>query len=313
MSSNSSLSHLFSSCFESRLTNLIFTSQLITSLLLYLPLWLFIIYVGAQRRRRQRSSAAAAVMSHSDCLTYNMAATDTLSILASGCYCSAVSSRLQWAGFSIFALTVPGQTLFHLLTCVERYLAVVHPVAYLALKQAGGVRIRNVSSGCVWLLCCSMTGWIQVILTSLYFGLMFFFLVVICFCTFSILRVLKHPGPGRSRRSKQRAFHTVVAVLVALTSRLVAVLVALTSRLVAVLVALTSRLVAVLVALTSRLVAVLVCSVMFSLSLTDAGCAVGSSAMWLSAPGSLVLPVLFLQRAGKLPGGRKAMSPTRER
>lgn len=42
---------------------------------------------------------------------------------------------LNHYGTFIMGLMAPGTTILHLLTCVERYLALVHPVTYRALKQ----------------------------------------------------------------------------------------------------------------------------------------------------------------------------------
>ncbi|KAJ4945014.1 hypothetical protein JOQ06_013553 [Pogonophryne albipinna] len=76
-----------------------------------------------------------------------------------------------------------GESLFHVLTCLERYLAVVRPIIYLRLRNVQGVRIRNISIG------------------------------------LSVLCVLIRPGPGDGERvdqSKQSAFYTVTAITAAL-------------------------------------------------------------------------------------------------
>ncbi|KAJ4926971.1 hypothetical protein JOQ06_014712 [Pogonophryne albipinna] len=76
-----------------------------------------------------------------------------------------------------------GESLFHVLTCLERYLAVVRPIIYLRLRNVQGVRIRNISIG------------------------------------LSVLCVLIRPGPGNGERvdqSKQSAFYTVTAITAAL-------------------------------------------------------------------------------------------------
>lgn len=65
----------------------------------------------------------------------------------------------RWESFCHFFVK-NGEILFHILTCVERCLAVVHPVPYLRLKNKRGVRIQAVSTGCVWLLRFVGIGWI---------------------------------------------------------------------------------------------------------------------------------------------------------
>ncbi len=280
-SSESSLHLLHEYCFESRLGNFIFTAFFVAKIFL-LPLFILVLYVGHQRWRQQRSVSAAATMSHTDIFTYNMVALELISVLGCCFYCCGALTDIQSiirVGTDMFSVTSPGQTLFHLLTCVERYLAVVHPITYLGLRQSGGVRIRNISIGCVWLLCFGLLGLNNVLtkdLTSIAGScLLVFCLVVFSFCSLAVLWVLIHPGPGEVGgdrehvdQTKQRAFHTITAIMGALFLRFVAILVA---------------------------------SVMYASVLTHR-CVVGSSSVWLTLPGSLVLPLLFLHRAGKLPG-----------
>ncbi|KAK2863416.1 hypothetical protein Q5P01_002949 [Channa striata] len=40
-------------------------------------------------------------------------------------------------GLNVFFIIFLGQIMFHVLTCVERYLAVVHPITYRGLKRSG--------------------------------------------------------------------------------------------------------------------------------------------------------------------------------
>ncbi|KAK7910076.1 hypothetical protein WMY93_014760 [Mugilogobius chulae] len=67
----------------------------------------------------------------------------------------AQEEEVALAGCAILTIGLSGQTFFHSLTCVERYLAVVHPITYLRLKKRGGVTIRNIGIGgaCVSALC----------------------------------------------------------------------------------------------------------------------------------------------------------------
>ncbi|KAK2863364.1 hypothetical protein Q5P01_002897 [Channa striata] len=281
MSVNSSTHHLTMDCLESRTASVIFTSVLMSYILLLFPLLVCVFYLGLQRWRKQRSGSAVSLMSHSDFFTYNMAVLEVISILGSWLYrFGFYVDGLQQSGKTFLYVTSPAQNLFHLFTCVERYLAVVHPITYLGLKQAGGVKIRNISTGCAWLLCL-LNLCLSNFLSSSYLNLtnscvMVFSLIAISFCSLSVLRVLKHPGPGEVSRdrervdqSKQRAFYTIVAIMVAQLF---------------------------------RLVGIVVYSVMFDPSvLNDVNCVVGSLSIWLIVPGRLVLPLLFLQRAGKLP------------
>ncbi|KAK2863388.1 hypothetical protein Q5P01_002921 [Channa striata] len=180
----------------------------------------------------------------------------------------------------VFNVAFPGEMYFHTLTCVERYLAVVHPITYRRLRQSWGVRIRNISIGCIWLLCFQ---WIcvKILYNSNFpfipfFSCLAFSLLVVSFCSFSVLSVLIRPGPGdvggddrRVDRLKHRAFHTVMAILAVLWL---------------------------------WFVGVIVCYGLDASSLLsyDDGCVVMMLGMWFCLPSSLVLPLLFLHRAGKL-------------
>lgn len=278
-------SHLPLACWDTTVSVLIFTSFSVTNILLMLPLYALVLCFGFQRWRRQRSGSTTATTSHSDVFTYHMVAMEMVSVLGSLLYCVGAYADLpemKVYGLDIFFAFWSVKVQFHVLTCVECYLAVVRPVTYLGLKNKGGVRIRNTSTGCIWLLC--VIWWILVVLTGfivcmiMYFCLVAFALIINSFCCIFVLRTLLRPGPGeagggrvRVNQSKQRAFHTTVTIMgVQLFC----------------------------------LGGMLLCDALeVSLVLTDiVGCAVMTCAIWFSLPNSLVLPLLFLQRAGKLPG-----------
>lgn len=128
-------------------------------LLVLLPLSLLILCLGLRQRMRQRSFAAT---SNSDIFTFHSVALGLIYMLGAAFSVGgkhAGVSQLGVAGYYLCSVDPPGQTSFHILSCVERYLAVVHPVAYLRLKQSAGGRMRSTSIACVWLLCC---GWLGV-------------------------------------------------------------------------------------------------------------------------------------------------------
>ncbi|XP_056225891.1 uncharacterized protein LOC130164919 [Seriola aureovittata] len=216
-SSDSSLHLLLKHCSEFRPSTFNFV--------LLLPLFTFVLYMGYQRSLSKSS--------HSDVFTYNVVALETLSILGFFCYCGGALADSMIAvlvGSCMFSITSAGQNLFHVLTCVERYLAVVHPVTYLGLRQSGGVRIRNISIGCVWLICFgTLSGFI--LLDRSFTGvaascLLVFSLIVVSFCSLSVLCVLIGPGPGdvggdreRVDQTKRRAFYTITVIMGALVLR----------------------------------------------------------------------------------------------
>ncbi|CAJ1048246.1 hypothetical protein GBF38_004963 [Xyrichtys novacula] len=123
------------------------------------PLTFIILYMAYQRWKQQGSWTAE---SHCDVFTYHLAVMELFTILGTAATLLGYFSRFKimvLVGMNFDAVPYSGETLFHDLTCVERYLAVVHPLTYRGLKTARGVRIRNVMIGCVWLL---SFGWMLV-------------------------------------------------------------------------------------------------------------------------------------------------------
>ncbi|KAK2899495.1 hypothetical protein Q8A73_012624 [Channa argus] len=136
-------------CFTVRTTLFILTGFLVTYLFL-LPLFILILFVGYQRWRKQRSGSPAVMNSHSDIFTYNMVTLELISICGTCLNCYAAYNNvpdIMMVGMWIVAIISPAQNLFHILTCVDRYLAVVQPVTYLRLKQTGGVRDQEKQAG----------------------------------------------------------------------------------------------------------------------------------------------------------------------
>lgn len=241
------------------------------------PLSIFILYLGHQQWRRQRSFTK---ISHIDIFTYHTLIIELIWVLGGFCYYYGAHIAvidLTTAGYSISSMAFYGQVLFHTLTCVERYLAVVHPVIYLGLRNARGVKIRNISIGCVWMICILsiiVTFWsfpdlpfIQI------FSLLVLALVVVSFCSLAVLRVLIRPGPGEESKdkmlAKQRAFITIAVITAVLWLWFAGFLIA-------------------IVIYKSGLLSY------------EAGCLLMASVGWLNLPFSLVLPLLYLYRAGKL-------------
>lgn len=266
--------HLLSvECFNSSTVNLTFAGFSITNILLLLPLSILILYLGVQRWRSQRSISSGTT-SHSDFFTYHMVAIEIISVLGSGCYCFGLytdSRRMVMLGFYACSIILPGHSHFHILTCVERYLA----------EMKAGVRIRNIIIGCVWQLC---FGWVGLIILFCpnfpiipFLCLFAFTLIVVSFCSLSVLCLLIRPGPGdvggdrvHADQSKQRAFHTVMAIMGVLLF---------------------------------KFGGLLVCTgISLGMRSSSDGCVLLMSAFWLCLPSSLVLPLLFLHRTGKLAG-----------
>ncbi|XP_042567359.1 chemokine XC receptor 1-like [Cyprinus carpio] len=122
-------------------------------------------------------------------------------------------SSIKTFKYFLFGLGITGLPLFQCLICVERYLAVVHPVTFLKFKP---LRYRVICSTVVWMftlgscLCCLFTlvscnFYIYVCCFSLQFLL---FLCIQLFCLVAVLRALKQPGPGERGRKREENNHT---------------------------------------------------------------------------------------------------------
>lgn len=223
-------------------------------------------------------------MTHCEIITYHMAVMEICNILGSVIFCVGHFTDEAWlkvVGSYVFFVTSCGQMMFHVLTCVERYLAVVHPVTYLQLRQGGGLWLRNATIWAAWLLNLAKMGLLALdstdIVVTLYLSEEAFSLVVIFLCSLSVLGVLKRPRPGeasgdrkRVDPSKRRAFCTITAVMGPLML---------------------------------RFGGSVVCAALYSLLEleTSERCGLVESSTWFSLPSSVVLPLLFLHRAGKLP------------
>ncbi|XP_058630010.1 hydroxycarboxylic acid receptor 2-like [Onychostoma macrolepis] len=133
---------------------------------------------------------------------------------------------MWFASLSTFELflvgfSMAGRPLFQCLICVERYLAVVHPVTFLKYKP---LRYRVICCTVVWtitlgscLLCFFLGSQSRYIYTWLSSVQMILVLSVQLFCLVAVLRALKQSGPGEKTREKEeenhmkrRAFHIIL-------------------------------------------------------------------------------------------------------
>lgn len=188
-----------------------------------LPLFLLILCLGYWRWWQPRSSTKTC---HADIFTYHGVVMELFLVFGTVFAYYGDSAHLQLmttGGILLTCVTYSGQCIFHLLTCVERYLAVIHPITYMRLNKAHGVKIRNVSIGCTWLMS-FVWMWINSLFypklpTIPFLCILVFALAVVSFCSLSVLRVLIHPGPGdrvrdkeQINQSKERAFLLISAI-----------------------------------------------------------------------------------------------------
>ncbi|XP_077053561.1 chemokine XC receptor 1-like [Siphateles boraxobius] len=156
------------------------------------------------------------------------------SISEAGYYVNCLTIVLaEWFSFIVqfklflSGLAVTGRPLFQCLMCVERYLAVVHPVTFLKYKP---LRYRVICCTAAWIiilgscLCCMFTIVLHYTAHIWFFSLQFLlFFSIQLFCLVAVLRALKQSGPEARRRErkeenciKKRAFDLILMTTVSM-------------------------------------------------------------------------------------------------
>jgi len=133
------------------------------------------------------------------------------------CLLSMVVNVIRFQGFTTLSpflqgLAFTGRPLFQCLICVERYLAVVHPVTFLKYKP---LRYRVICCTVAWIiilgscLFCTFTSISDVFyIYSWFFSIqLLLFLSIQLFCLLVILKSLKQSGPGERRREREEENH----------------------------------------------------------------------------------------------------------
>lgn len=250
---------------------------LVTCCLFVVPLCGLVIYISV-RHWLQNSSITA---SHSDHFTYQAVINKFLSLIGVILSLSGVAAGLNpmvYVGLFMLSSNTFVLMFFDTLTCMERYVAVIHPITYRNLKNVKGVRVRNAAIGCAWLLSFLITSLMNA-KSEVLNAIIFLFVTALCiaivfFCSLSVLFVLIRPGPGKVVGSKQqldesklRAFYTIVIILTVLLL---------------------------------RFGTNLLLSSFYTLPVAaeDTKCHLILSFVWMTLPGSMVQPLLFIQRAG---------------
>lgn len=255
------------------------TAFAFTSVFILLPLYIFILCKGVQRCRQHRSSAS---MSHIDVFTYHMVIVELLSVPGSILISVGAYTQLMWLtqmGITILCMNYAGQLLFHILTCGERYLAVVYPITYRKLKKEKGIQIRNIIIGCFWLLCITWGATLLVHTNkSFQFTLLSFTVLALVFISklnLSILWVLVRFSPRGEGRRRQQCDRSKLKVLLITTAILGALVL-------------------------KNIWTILSIAVLDMNHIEEVKrCGLAISIIWINIPSSLVLPLLFLQKERK--------------
>lgn len=238
-----------------------------------LPLFTFVLYVGIRRQRR--------TMSHTDVLTVQIIVAEVTGVFgAITTYFGSVTGTkalmltgIYWCIAYQFIIVS-----FHMLTCVEKYLAVVHPITYVGLRKEKGIRMRNACICCAWLLAFVEAGITILLKRSLpihSIAIVSLNIAVVSFCNLSVLRVLCQPRPGTEGERRQvdafklKAFYTIFVVLAALLFRY-----------------------------GFNFFSTII--LFYSAVDEHISCVLWMSCFWFSLPSQLVAPLLFLHREGKL-------------
>nr|XP_054603340.1 uncharacterized protein LOC129165089 [Nothobranchius furzeri] len=256
------------SCFSTSLFVYIVGTFCVTKILLLLPLCIFILCFGVQQLQLKTST-----MSHCDSFTYHLASMEmigTLGWIVSFCGSCMKNRAIFKLASAFFPNPWYGQIFFHTLTCMERYLAVIHPITYVTLKNDKWIRIRNRTSGCIWLLCIFANAFVS--MTNIIYletSLLTSSTIIVFYCSLAVLWVLTRPGPGelgngrkRVEQSKLRAFYIIIVFLMILMLKLSFGLIA---------------------------------AGLEVMSKMDV-CTITELTVWFSLPSSLVLPLLFLKK-----------------
>lgn len=254
----------------------IMTSFTVTLFFILLPLFLFVIYLGLQQWLQQHPAKS---MSHSDVFTFNMIIIELINVFGSIIICVGTytyTPEMITLGSYIFAFNFHGQIFFHLLICLERYLAVVHPITYLTLRKEKGIKIRNIFIVCVWVMCFASLsilglndGSEDILLNSIILPT----LLIMIFCNLNILMVLIRPHPGNRHcqkvdKSKMISFCIIFVIMIVLLLRFGWDLFSVR----------------------------LICIFKFH---WEQLCIILMSTLWTSIPSSMVLPLISLYRARK--------------
>lgn len=269
-------------CYLSKDGMINFTVFAITKCVLSFPPCIYVLYVAFQRWWQQRSSSTAAVTSPADVLTYHIVVMTLFGVFGSLAVCCGIHVINYFAiilGFQSWIFAWHGEIVFHILTCLERDFAIVHPINYMKLKRGRGIFIRNIIIVCAWLICILKVVMIKLELNSIILTALdqISVLAIASFCSLSVFCILIRPIPGKHRRggndrTKQRAFIIIMTSLWILFLR---------------------------IGWNSILLILLINPELLNCSNVYTG-------IWLTSLSSLVTPLLFLHRAEKLACCKKA-------
>ncbi|KAK6471036.1 proteinase-activated receptor 3-like [Huso huso] len=158
-------------------------------------------------------------ISSSEVFVLNLAVIDALFCLNAPLdiykfYCPG-NSIVNVVDYVVNYCNVFGCPLFLCCICVERYVAVVHPVTYLGFKS---LTYRVVCSAVAWAITLAFSIYLTITEKDILYvhsGFISALFIVMIFCNLSILRILRRSAPGRDEihPMMKKAFHMVFTIL----------------------------------------------------------------------------------------------------
>ncbi len=185
-----------------------------------LPVQIWVLWLGISKMRKTGHLAASHI------LTMNLSALECVgTILYSSTIVAFAFKSQETVLFTTFfsGCYRVGRPFMNSLNCVERYIAVAHPVIY---RNQATVKHRYIGAGLVWLLTLIYGGLAVSLYTrytrDIYILSLAISLLVITACSLGVLKVLLRPSPGETQkegmpRQKKRAFVIITGILVCIS------------------------------------------------------------------------------------------------
>lgn len=272
------------SCMTTRPGSIVYSLYFILNSFLLLPSCILIFNQDLQQWRQRRStSSAPAAQKPMDLFDSSYALIELLTIIAQVMCCCGIhtSDVVLEVGYYLWTFVWFGEISFHVLACLERYIAVVHPVAFLRLRGKRGFRIRNIILSCIGLFCIGGTALISVddVFTQFTLACILFTFVVLSIFSLSVLCTLirlaseQHGGGKRGTvdQSKKVAFYMIAVILGTEFLKLMSNIL----------------------------------WAFFNSSTNPSRCVVIMTGLWFCIPSAQVIPFLILQKAGIIICGKQ--------
>ncbi len=188
--------------------------------LVLLPIHTWVLWLGTSDIRKGGNLAT------SDIFTVNLSLLDIMTIFLF--LFILVAFALNYQHTLLLAMFFSGSYMVgrpftNCLICVERYIAVAHPVIY---RNPAFVKHRYIGAALVWLLTLSYGGFVSFTFPdppiAAYLVSLAISLLLITACSLGVLKILLRPSPGETQKEgkyhqKKRAFVIITGILVCIS------------------------------------------------------------------------------------------------